>query len=50
LNLEEKSEFKLAKNLWLCPVKKRLIDAHFRGYSPWIKGSLTEENIRHYKI
>ena len=50
LNLEEKSEFQLAKNLWLCPVKKRLIDTHFRGYSPWIKGSLTEENIRHYKI
>jgi DEAD/DEAH box helicase domain-containing protein len=50
LNLETVSQFQLAKTLWLCPVKKRLIDAHFKGYSPWIKGSLTADNIRHYKI
>lgn len=50
LNLEESSQFQLSKTLWLCPVKKRLIDTHFKGYSPWIKGNLTVDNIRHYKI
>lgn len=50
LNLEEASQFQLSKTLWLCPVKKRLIDAQFKGYSPWIKGNLTADNIRHYKI
>lgn len=50
LNLEEKSRFQLARELWLCPVKKRLIDTQFRGVSPWINGAFTEENIRHYRI
>jgi DEAD/DEAH box helicase domain-containing protein len=50
LNLEEVSQFQLSKTLWLCPVKRRLIDAQFKGYSPWIKGNLTADNIRHYKI
>lgn len=50
LRLEDESQFQLSKELWLCPVKKRLLDAHFRGYSPWIKGNLTTDNIRHYKI
>lgn len=50
LNLEKESQFQLAETLWLCPVKKRLLDAHFRGYSPWIKGALSDDNIRHYKI
>lgn len=50
LNLEEATQFQLSKTLWLCPVKKRLIDAQFKGYSPWIKGNLTTDNIRHYKI
>jgi DEAD/DEAH box helicase domain-containing protein len=38
INLEEKTRFQLSENLWLCPVKKRLIDTQFKGYSPWIKG------------
>lgn len=50
LNLEEKSEFQLAKKVYLCPVKGRLIDRHFRHYSPWIKGKLSPGNIRTYKI
>lgn len=50
LNLEEKTRFQLANDLWLCPVKKRLIDAQFRGVSPWINGAFTEENVRHYKL
>jgi len=50
INLEEVSQFKLSKMLWLCPVKKRLIDEQFKGYSPWIKGNLLPDNIRHYKI
>jgi len=50
LNLEEDSQFKLSKKLWLCPVKRRLIDEQFKGYSPWIKGNLSPDNIRHYKI
>lgn len=27
-----------------------MIDNHFRGYSPWITGNLSEENIRHFKV
>ena len=50
LDIEEATAFQLSENLWLCPVKKKLIDAQFRGYSPWIKGNLTIGNIRHYKI
>lgn len=50
LKLEQSSQFQLSTNLCLCPVKRRLLDAQFRGYSPWIKGNLTVDNIRHYKI
>ena len=50
INIEEKFNFQLSDKLWLCPVKNRLIDTHFKGYSPWISGSLKEENIRHYKL
>lgn len=50
INIEEKFSFQLADKLWLCPVKNRLIDKHFKGYSPWITGNLTEENVRHFKI
>ncbi|QKJ63328.1 DEAD/DEAH box helicase [Flavobacterium sp. M31R6] len=50
LNLEEKTRFQLPDKLWLCPVKRRLIDAQFRGFSPWISGSFTEDNIRHFEI
>jgi hypothetical protein len=50
INIEEKFSFELSDKLWLCPVKNRLIDNHFKGYSPWITGNLTEENIAHFKI
>ncbi len=50
LNIEEKFVFELAEDLWLCPAKSRLIDRQFRGYSPWISGNLTEDNIFQFKV
>lgn len=50
IKIEEKFCFQLTDKLWLCPVKNRLIDRHFKGYSPWITGNLTEENIKHFII
>lgn len=50
LNFIDKSEFELAGDEYLCPATHRLIDKHFRGYTPWIKGNLTAENIDYYKI
>ncbi|WP_313115071.1 DEAD/DEAH box helicase [Aequorivita sediminis] len=50
LNLVEKSKFEIAGVEYLCPVKRRLLDKVFRGYSPWLKGHLTPENIAHYRI
>lgn len=50
LNLEQKTRLQIPEKLWLCPVKKRLIDTQFKGFSPWITGSFTEDNIRHFEI
>ncbi len=50
LNLEDKTAFELTDQLWLCPVKKRLIDTTFRGYSPWISGRLTSANINTFFV
>ncbi len=50
LDLEDKTAFELADIIWLCPVKKRLIDTTFRGYSPWISGRLTTSNINAFKV
>ncbi|PWK19084.1 DEAD/DEAH box helicase [Xanthomarina spongicola] len=50
INLVDKSKFEIAGVEYLCPVKKRLLDKVFRGYSPWIKGVLSPENISHYHI
>ncbi|NGX85287.1 DEAD/DEAH box helicase [Aequorivita sp. KMM 9714] len=50
INLEEKTQFEIAGTEYLCPVKRRLLDKVFRGYSPWIKGVLTPENLSHYHI
>lgn len=50
LNLESKAAFQLADKLWLCPVKKRLLDTTFRGYSPWITGRLNTENLEKFKV
>ena len=50
LDLEQKTAFELTNKLWLCPVKKRLIDTTFRGYSPWISGRLAAANIRAFRV
>ena len=50
LNLSEKSKLEIAGLEYLCPVSKRLLDKVFRGYSPWIKGTLSPENIEYYNI
>ncbi len=50
LELENKSRFIVGGEQFLCPVVNRLLNKSFRGYSPWIKGSLTEENIKNFKI
>jgi hypothetical protein len=50
LDLFEKTKFELAKEEILCPATNRLLDKTFRGYSPWIKGNLQEENIVNYRI
>lgn len=50
LNLADKVQFEIAGVEYLCPVKRRLLDKVFRGYSPWITGALTSENISHFAI
>jgi DEAD/DEAH box helicase domain-containing protein len=50
LNFLENTQFEIAGQEFLCPVTNRLIDKNFRGYSPWVKGNLMEENLRNYKI
>nr|WP_246200094.1 DEAD/DEAH box helicase [Maribacter luteus] len=50
LDFFEKSQFELAGVEYLCPVTNRLLDKVFRGYSPWIKGNLLEQNISNYQI
>ena len=50
LNLIEKSKLEIAGVEYLCPVRKRLLDKVFRGYSPWVKGTLSPENIDYYNI
>ncbi len=50
LNFFENSVFELAGKEYLCPITNRLVDKVFKGYSPWIKGNLTEENIEYYQI
>ena len=50
LNILESTKFEIAGEEFLCPVSNRLLDKVFMGYSPWIKGNLTEENLNYYKI
>jgi len=50
LDFYNKTEVELAGDVYLCPVTKRLIDTHFRGYTPWIKGTLDPQNISNFKI
>ena len=50
LDFFEKTQIKIAETVKLCPVSKRLIDVDFRGYTPWIKGKLTADNVRNFKI
>lgn len=50
LDFYNKTEFELAQELYLCPVKQRLIDKIFKSYSPWITGRLSQNNIQHFKV
>jgi DEAD/DEAH box helicase domain-containing protein len=50
LDFEQKASFELAGNIWICPIKKRLIDTTFKGYSPWISGRLESNNIESYVV
>lgn len=50
LELKEKTAFQPTNEVWLCPVKKRLIDAHFKGTSPWIKGKLSSLNTTRFRV
>lgn len=50
MDIQESFCFELTDKIWLCPVKNRVIDRHFKGYSPWITGNLTEENISYFKV
>lgn len=50
LDLTKEALFTLADEVYLCPVSRRLLDRTFRGYSPWIKGALSEQNISNYKL
>ncbi|WP_028872941.1 DEAD/DEAH box helicase [Psychroserpens burtonensis] len=50
LNIEEKTLLEIGGNQFLCPVSNRLIDKCFRGFSPWVKGNLTPDNLSIYKI
>lgn len=50
LNFLEKTRFEIAGAEFLCPVTNRLVDKVFRGYSPLIKGNLSEESIKNYQI
>lgn len=50
LDFFSKTKLEIAGRETLCPITNRLIDATFRDYTPWMKGSLTDENIQNYKI
>src|SRR5690606_9655325 len=50
LDIFDKAQLEVAGVVHLCPITNRLIDKNFRGYSPWIKGKLSAENIRNFRI
>lgn len=50
LDMERQTYLELSGKVTLCPVTLRLLDQTFRGYTPWIKGNLTPENIANYRI
>ncbi len=50
LDIFDKAQLEIAGVVHLCPITNRLIDKNFRGYSPWIKGRLSGENIRNFRI
>lgn len=49
-DLWENSMFELTDKVYLCPVNRRFLDVSFRNYSPWIKGSIGEDNFDKFKI
>lgn len=50
LDFMTKTKLEIAGKEVLCPVTNRLLDATFKGFTPWIKGTLTQENIQNYRI
>lgn len=53
LDLVNKTKLEIAGKEILCPITNRLLDKTFRGYTPWIKGALSDEdndNIKNYHI
>lgn len=50
VDLEGAVHFQLNQQAWLCPATRQLIDTHFRGYTPRIKGNWNDKNIQHYQI
>lgn len=49
-DLERYAHFQLLTNAYICPVTNRFLDTVFRGYTPWIKGYITQKNIQRYKV
>ena len=45
LDLVTKTQLEIAGKEILCPITNRLLDKIFRGYTPWIKGALTEAQV-----
>jgi DEAD/DEAH box helicase domain-containing protein len=50
IDLARKASFELITEAMLCPATFRLLDTSLRGYTPWIKGDISRENIQRYKI
>ncbi|MEN8883686.1 MAG: DEAD/DEAH box helicase [Flavobacteriaceae bacterium] len=50
LDLEKQTRFVVGQKQYLCSVTNRLINTTFKGYSPWIKGRISTENIDNFKI
>ncbi len=42
--------FQLCERSYLCPATNRLVDVHFRGYSPRLYGSINRTNFERYRI
>ena len=50
LELREKASFELILSADLCPNTRKPLDTSFKGYSPWIKGKISQENFNKFLI